>query len=184
MIRRKTGQMEQDFTAYEYKTVRAESESLSLLLDAYESFGWQLDERISDLDLSGDGASILRLRRDRKIMNQMELTRLQRNFEGCMEEITQLEKEKTKTATAAAIAVGIIGTAFLAGATFAVTAAQPLIVLCVILAVPGFLGWILPYFIYQRLKKKKTEEMNRLIGKKQDEISELMQKGHLLLHDL
>ena len=84
-------------------------------------------------------------------------------------------------ATAAAISVGVIGTAFLAGATFAATAAQPRIVLCILLAVPGFLGWILPYFVFQRVKRKKTAEMDLLIEKKYDEISELMRKGHALL---
>lgn len=171
--------MKQDFIAYEYKNIKAEGESLSLYLDAYESFGWQPDERFPDL--SGAGEGMLRLKRDRKIVNRMELTRLQRNFEGCMGEIAQLEKEKTRIATAVSVAVGIIGTAFMAGATFAVTAAEPLIVLCIILAVPGFLGWILPYFIYQRIKKKKTADMNLLIKKKYDEIGELMRKGHALL---
>ena len=171
--------MKQEFTAYEYKSVRVESDMLCLYLDAYESFGWQADERFSAL--AGDGTGTLRLKRDRKIMNRMELTRLQRNFEGCMEEIAQLEERKTAGATAAAISVGVIGTAFLAGATFAATAAQPRIVLCILLAVPGFLGWILPYFVFQRVKRKKTAEMDLLIEKKYDEIGELMRKGHALL---
>ena len=171
--------MKQEFIAYDYKKVKVQAASLSLYLDGYESFGWQLDERISNL--SGDGAALLRLKRDRKIMNKMELTRLERNFEGCMDEIAQLEGQKTWSATMVSIIIGIIGTAFLAGATFAAVAADPLIVLCVILAIPGFLGWILPYFIYQRIKKKKTAQMDVLIEKKYDEIDELMQKGNALL---
>ena len=138
-----------------------------------------MDERLSDL--SGDGFLTLQLKRDRKIMNRMELTRLQRNFEGCMEEIAMLEKEKTRTATVVSVAVGIVGTAFLAGATFAVTAAQPMILLCILLAVPGFLGWILPYFLYRYIAEKKTKTILPMIEKKHDEIGELMKKGHALL---
>ena len=171
--------MEQDFVGYEYKNVRVSSEQLSLYMDAYECFGWRMDDRFSEL--SGDGFLTLRLKRDLKIMNRMELTRLQRNFEGCMEEIAMLEKEKTRTATAVSIAVGIVGTAFLAGATFAVTAAQPMILLCIFLAVPGFSGWILPYFLYRHIVKKKTKAVLPMIEKKHDEIGELMKKGHALL---
>ena len=171
--------MESDYTGYEYKKVKVSSGQLALYADAYECFGWQMDERLSDL--SADGLITLRLKRSRKIMNKMELTRLERNFEGCMEEIAQLEKEKTKTARFVSFAVGIIGTAFLAGATFAVTAAQPRILLCIILAVPGFAGWILPHFLYRHIEKKKTAAIEPLIDKKYDEIDELMKKGHALL---
>ena len=84
------------------------------------------------------------MKRDRKIINKMELTRLQRNFEAYVEEIRHLEKEKTSLPSIVAITTGIIGTAFIAGSTFAVTANPPHIVLCILLAIPGFLGWILP----------------------------------------
>ena len=171
--------MEQDFAGYEYKRIKIPGDQLALYLDAYESFGWQMDERLSDL--SGDGLLTLQLKRDRKIMNRMELTRLQRNFEGCMEEIAMLEKEKTRTATFVSIADGIVGTAFLAGATFAVTAPEPRILLCILLAVPGFLGWILPYFLYKYIAEKKTKAILPMIEKKNDEIGELMKKGHALL---
>ena len=171
--------MDQDFVGYDYKTVQVPGEKLSLYMDAYECFGWCMDDRFSEL--SGDGLLTLRLKRDRKIMNKMELTRLQRNFEGCMEEIAMLEKGKTWTATFTAILVGIAGTAFLAGATFAVTAAEPRILLCILLAIPGIAGWILPCFIYRYIEKKKTEEILPLIDKKYDEIDELMKKGHALL---
>ena len=171
--------MESDYTGYEYKKVKIPSGQLALYTDAYECFGWQMDERLSDL--SSDGLITLRLKRARKIMNKMELTRLERNFEGCMEDIAQLEREKTKTARFVSFAAGIIGTAFLAEATFAVTAAQPRILLCIILAVPGFAGWILPHFLYRHIVKKKTAAIEPLIDKKYDEIDELMKKGHALL---
>ena len=171
--------MEQDFTGYEYKRIKVSGKQAALYLDAYECFGWQMDERLSDL--SGDGLLTLQLKRDRKLMNRMELTRLQRNFEGCMEEITMLEQEKTRTATAVSIAVGIVGMAFLAGSTFAVTASEPIILLCILLAIPGFAGWILPYFLYRHIVRKKTEDILPMIEKKHDEIGELMKKGHALL---
>lgn len=73
----------------------------------------------------------LRLKRDRKIVNKTELTRLQRNFEACVREIQSLENSKTSKATIWALAAGVIGTAFIACSTFAVTAVPPKI-LCVL----------------------------------------------------
>lgn len=126
--------------------------------------------------------ALVRLKRDRKIINKAELTRLQRNFEACASEIEALERSKTAKATAAAIALGILGTAFMAGSVFAVTAQPPLIALCIILAVPAFAGWILPYFLYKNIVKTQTEKITPLIEKKYDEIYEICEKGNSLLH--
>ena len=107
---------------------------------------------------------------------------MQRNFEACVREIEELEKRKTSAAAAAAIATGVAGTAFMAASTFAVTAQQPHILLCAILAVPGFIGWILPYFLYKRMAEAKAEEISPLIEEKYDEIYEICEKGNRLLH--
>lgn len=125
---------------------------------------------------------VIRLRRDRKILNKAELTRLQRNFEACVTQIQTLEKRKTSTATVYALILGIIGTAFMAGATFAVTAQSPNIVLCIILAVPGFLGWILPYFLFRTVQRRETERITPLVEEKYDEIYEICEKGNKLLY--
>lgn len=62
--------------------------AVSLYMDAYKSFGWEpggtenspkartVAERI-----------VLKFKRDRKILNKAELTRLQRNFDACVNEI-------------------------------------------------------------------------------------------------
>ena len=171
--------MERDFVSYDYKTVKVSEDALGFYLDAYESFGWQADERITNFQ--AEGTVQLYLKRDRNVPNKMELTRLQRNFEGCMEEVADLEKEKSRTATGVSITVGVIGTAFIAGSVFAVTASPPIVWLCVMLAVPGFIGWAAPYFLYRGIKKRKTEQVNLLIEKKYDEITGLMEKGHSLL---
>lgn len=180
------GRRKKEFVAYEYKEVTAESSRASFLADGYECFGWEVDK-----NLSGDGGNrnlpnqkktIIRLKRNRKILNKMELTRLQRNFEACIREIEALEHAKTSAAVIAAISVGVIGTAFMAGAVFAVTAQPPQIILCILLAIPAFLGWIFPYFIYKRMVKKQTEKLAPLIEEKYDEIYEICEKGNKLLY--
>ena len=179
------------YVGYEYKEVKTDSAQASFLIDGYVNFGWQVDTNISGIGreegtkTSGHAAFdkvVIRLKRDRRIINKAELTRLQRNFEACVREIKELEKKKTSAATAAAIAVGVAGTMFMAGSTFAVTAQPPHIMLCAILAVPGLIGWILPYFLYRRMTKAKTEEISPLIEDKYDEIYEICEKGSRLLH--
>ncbi len=174
-----------NFIAYEYKEIFAKSSQVSFLMDAYENFGWEPDENLSGNNMNvypGHGDRlVIRLKRNRKIINKTELTRLQRNFEACVDEIQALEKSKTSMATMWALIAGIAGTAFMAGSTFAVTAQPPHILLCIILAVPGFLGWIIPFFLYKKISWKQSQKITPLIEEKYNEIYELCEKGNKLL---
>ena len=168
-----------NFTSYEYKEVTVRSEQASFYLDCYESFGWQQDENFPPQESGGSVA--LKLKRDRKLVNKTELTRLQRNFEASMEEIDALEHSKTSVATIWTLSIALLGTAFMAGAVFAVTAEPPRITLCILLAIPAFAGWIAPYFVYRKLREKKTRQVTPFIEEKIEEIYEMCEKGHSLL---
>ena len=174
-----TAANERPYIGYEYKKLTIPTEKVSQYLDCYESFGWEVDDNIP-LN-TGGAVTTLNLKRDRKIINKAELTRLQRHFEACDAEIRKLEAAKTSTATMAALVTGIVGTAFMAGSVFAVTHEPPIIWLCIVLAVPGFLGWILPLFLYRSLKARKEIALQPLLEAKQDEIYEVCEKGHALL---
>jgi len=175
-----------DFIGYEYKEIAAESKKISFLIDGYENFGWEIDEKIAGINenvsLPYQSKIVVRLKRDRKIINKAELTRLQRNFEACLDEIDKLEGGRTTAAMMYALIVGILGTAFMAGATFAVTTQPPHIILCILLAIPGFIGWIIPYYIYKRMTEKQTEKITPLIEEKYDEIYEIFEKGNRLIN--
>ena len=123
----------------------------------------------------------LSLKRDRKIINKAELTRLQRNLEACVAEISHLERSRQSAATMWALIVGVIGTAFMAGSVFAVTHEPPIIWLCILLAIPAFIGWITPYFLYRSIEARHTAKIQPMIEAKQEEIYELCEKGHNLL---
>ena len=111
----------------------------------------------------------------------MELTRLQRNFESCAHEIEVLEREKTRLPMIQSLTVGMIGTEFMAGATFAAVHEPPLVVLCILLAIPAFSGWIAPYFLYRYMVEKKKKKLDPLIDDQLEEIYSICQKGHALL---
>lgn len=168
-----------DFNRYEYKEVTVKGENRSLYLDCYENFGWFADENVPAREKSNQW--ILNLKRDRKIVNKAELTRLQRHFEACIAEIAALEKLKTRRAALWAGGIGTAGTVCMAGSTFAVTATPPLVWLCGVLAVPGFAGWILPYFMFKRIAAKQKKKLEPLIEAKYEEIYGICQKGHSLL---
>lgn len=167
------------YIGYEYKELITDSSKVSRYLDGYTNFGWIPDENMKQT--KEVGKVMLRLKRDRKIMNKTELTRLQRHFEDCMNQIETLEKSRTSQASVAAMVIGIIGTAFMAGSTFAVTNEPPIIWLCILLAIPGFIGWIIPHFAYKAMVRKRTEIVTPLIEDKYDEIYEICEKGSRLL---
>lgn len=181
-----TGREQKGFVGYEYKEIVTDNSRLSLLLDGYESFGWEEDGRLAESAAvrtrTLQQRTVLRMKRNRKLVNKVELTRLERNFEACVDEIGKLEKAKTSLASMYAIIVGVIGTAFMAGSVFAVTAQPPHYILCILLAVPGFLGWILPHFLYRKIAGKQTEKITPLIEAKYDEIYEICEKGNKLLY--
>lgn len=168
-----------NFIGYDYKETTVETEYVSMYLDCYENFGWTTDENRPSV--KGLHHTTIYLKRDRHIINKTELTRLQRHFEACANEIRALENSKASSATMWSLVVGIIGTAFMAGSVFAVTHEPPMILLCILLAIPAFTGWILPYFIYKYVFRKRSRKVEPLIAAKQDEIYEVCEKGHFLL---
>lgn len=176
---------QRNYVGYEYKEIVADEQWIPLLLDGYENFGWEVNDSLPGGRVGTSGHSrrtVIRLKRDRKILNKAELTRLQRNFEACVSQIQTLEQSKTSAATAYAIVLGMVGTAFIAGSVFAVTAQPPRFILSVLLAVPGFLGWIFPHFLYRKMAAKQTEKITPFIEAKYDEIYEICERGNRLLY--
>jgi hypothetical protein len=53
--------------------------------------------------------------------------------------------------------------------------------LMVILAIPGFLGWLFPYFCYTGIKAKRTQSTTPLIDKQYDAVYDLCEKAHVIL---
>lgn len=165
------------FVGYEYKDVTVKRAMESVVADGYENFGWKLEG--TSVPIQSIGSVTMKFKRDRKIRNKAELSRLQRQFDAAVAEIDRLEVSKVVGASAAAYGVGIVGAAFMAGSVFAVTGGA--VPLSIVLAVPAFVGWILPYFLYNNLRRKKTDQVAPLIDQKHDEIYELCEKANGLL---
>lgn len=186
------GSTKADYVGYEYREISVPREHVSLCLDSYPCFGWEVDPNHAQAGRRNNSALpavpgpkdtvTLYFRRVRSISNKAELTRLQRNFDGCIAELGALEQSKTTLGMVASLTVGLLGTAFIAGSTFSVVSTPPMIWLTILLAIPGFLGWIVPYFLYRAIVRRKTAQIEPLMEQKYDEINNICQKGCRLLH--
>jgi hypothetical protein len=163
----------ESFIGYEYRDVTVSQKMQPVYADGYASFGWTLES--AAIPVHRVGAVTLKIKRDRKIRNKAELSRLQRQFEGCTEAIESLENSKIIGASAVAYLTGIAGTVAMAGSVFAYL--DRMIVISIILAVPAFAGWIAPYFCYQTISKRKSSRVNPIIEQKYDEIYEVCKKA-------
>lgn len=166
-----------DFVGYEYKDITIRRNMESVYEDGYSNFGWVLNGTAESP--KGMTYVTLKFKRDCKARTNGELNRLQRQFDGCVAEIIMLERSKVLIASTVAYVIGIIGSAFIAGSTFAYNAGS--LSLSTILAVPGFVGWIIPYLCFRAIVKKKSARVTPLIDQKYDEIYNLGKKGSLLL---
>ncbi|MBY9079347.1 hypothetical protein KIH86_18840 [Paenibacillus sp. HN-1] len=168
---------EHQFVGYEYKDITVKSSMESVYTDGYPHFGWMLEG--TSTPSHPIGSVTLKFKRDRKIRNKAELTRLERQFGACVSEIETLERSKVIGASAIAYVIGLIGTAFMAGSVFAYL--DDMLTLSIILAIPGFIGWIIPYLSYRSIHNKKTAKLTPLIDQKYDEIYKVCEKGNELL---
>ncbi len=167
------------FIGYEYQEISVKNEMSSVCADGYANFGWKLED--SSFALGRPEYVVMKYKLNRKIRNKTELTRLQRQFDSIVSDIISLESSKRLKASIIAYTVGIVGTAFMAGSVFSVTAG--LILPCIILAIPAFVGWILPYFLYRSIEKDKTASVAPLIDSKYDELYTICEKANDLLDE-
>ena len=165
-----------DFIGYEYKDISVKTKYESLYIDGYNNFGWNLE----DIRPSRNYAEIvLKLKRDRKIRNKTELTRLQRQFDACAAEINKMENSKLFLPNAAAYGLGLVGCALMTGAVFSFLGGM--IALSILAGIPAIAAWVAPNFLYNHLLHKKSLEIDPLIEEKYDEIYEVCEKANSLL---
>jgi len=158
----------------EYIDVNVKQNLVQLCSNCYKELGWHVINTSSGIDLV-----TIKMQRDRKIKNRAALCDLQRKCEGALTSIEKLERTKTGKATAISLGIGIIGTAFMASSVFAYLASM--IPLCIILAIPAFVGWALPYFFYKKIYNETSTKANVMIDHNYDVIYDSCEKASHLL---
>lgn len=167
------------YIGYEYHEISIKQQKASRYLDGMQNFGWEVDDNFPITQQNGEVT--LHLKRNKKILNKMELTRLQNHFEANMREIELMEKRTGDIPAIAAFGVGAMGTICMTISTFAMTHKPPMIGLSIMFAVPGFIGWGMPVFLYKKIKNKKVRELSPYLEQKYVEIDKICEKGRLLL---
>ena len=165
------------YIGYEYQDQTVNDKMVPLYLDSYPYFGWKLEDKVRPL--AGVSKTTMKFKRNRHLANKVELTRLQRRFDADVKDIETMEQSKVLTASMVAYTIGVVGCAFLAGSVFAFLGG--LIPLCIILAIPGFVGWIIPYWCYKALGRKKSAEVQPFIEQKYEDIYAVCERAHALL---
>mgnify|MGYP001260805839 CR=1 FL=1 len=156
------------FVEYDYVKVPLKAGLESFERDGYRAFGWEESEK----DRSFGNLS---LKRRRDVPRKNELVRLQRQYEGSLNDIENMEKSKKQASTVAALTTGILGAAFMALSVFSMLGSH--VVLMIIFGVIGLLLWGFSYPAYRTAGKKKTEKVTPLIDKKYDEAFDICKKA-------
>ncbi|MBU3156569.1 hypothetical protein [Clostridium estertheticum] len=162
------------FIMNEYIDVNVNQNLVQLCSDCYKELGWNIINTSSAVN-----SVSIKMQRDRKIKNRVALCDLQRKCEEAFTSIEKLERTKTSKAMLISLGIGIIGTAFMAGSVFAYLASM--VLFSIILAIPAFIGWTLPYFFYKKIYKETGTKVNVMIEHNYDTIYDLCKKASHLL---
>lgn len=166
-----------DYVAYEYTTIQVDRELEPLYRDTYRNFGWTVEGYGSGVP--SINTVTLKLKRDRRILNRQDVQKLQRTAEAALATIASLEHSKGTAPMAAAIGAGIVGSAFLAGSIFAITA--NLWLLGIPLGIVGLAGWAAGYFLHGRVKADRVAKVAPLIDREYDTIDAAGEQASRLL---
>jgi len=177
-----------DFIAYEYLSLKIKEDVVPMYIDCYENFGWQVitSESNSNKDyyINHNQNEInkinIKFKRDRKIKHKNELNNLQRKMEISLSNIEEMKKDPANKGLVASMTIGLIGTIFMALSVFSITATNPLIIPCIIFGFFGIIGWILPFFVYKDIKKKKETENSTLIDEEYNTLYGLCEQASKL----
>jgi len=166
-----------NYIGYEYINITVWFNMELFYKDNYPCFGWILEKESTPLP--GSPIVELRFKRNRKIRNRAELTRLQNQFDFMVRKIARLERARTSMATALSITIALAGTAFITLSVFAYlgNVMWP----CVLFAIPGFVGLVIPYSCFKMICRKNSEQIKPLIEKNYGDIYKVCEKAHVLL---
>ncbi|MBQ9072405.1 MAG: hypothetical protein IJY25_04540 [Bacilli bacterium] len=180
-----------DFVAYEYLSINVKSEKEPLYIDCYENFGWILinnsalvdneDYYINNSNTNDNKLINLKFKRDRRIKNKVKLLSLQRKLETSLKELEKLEREPVIVGATYAMIIGVIGTIFMALSVFSITASNPLYIPGILFGIVGILGWVIPYFIFLKIKGNKEQENTALIEEQYNTIYDSCEQARKLI---
>jgi len=195
----------ENFVGYEYKTVNATSDSAGMYIDCMENFGWSLVENdgydvqdlLSNLNPVNLGRNIasaaqtfgetadaapamtLKFKRDRRIENKQQLDKLEREYEAALSAISKVERKNSAQTMGVSLGTGIIGAVFVGLAVYNFISSN--VVLGVVFAVIGAIGWTIGFFSNRKVGNKKSAQTEPYIQEQMNIVYDVCEKAHALL---
>lgn len=155
--------MKEEYIAYEYLSINVKDDLEPMYIDCYENFGWIPINNNGKKDYyinSNPRQNLvnIKFKRNRKIKNKEKLDSLQKKCEEAFKVASKLEKEPNSKGTMYSLIVSFIATVFLTISTFAVTGEKVIWFPAILCGAIGIVGWIIPYFVYKKVKEKRESE--------------------------
>ena len=152
---------EKQFIGYEYQERVVEKKYEPVYLDAYPNFGWVIDQHHKSTQNPNN--IMLHMKRNRDLVNRIEIKRLENKFQATMNEIIKIEKRNQLIPTIQACLVGLFGTALIVGAFFIHNVSSL-------------------YLIYKTQFEKRTHHNQDSVESKYDAIYDLTKRAHQLCY--
>ena len=197
---------EENFVAYEYKNVNVKRNSMEQYIDCMENFGWTLVDGdgynaqalLSNLNPVNLGMNIanfaqtigdtsaddsvpvtLQFKRDRRIENKQQLDKLEKEYVEALSAIDRIERKNSAQTMGVSLGTGIVGAVFVGLSVYNFVASN--IVLGVVFAVIGAIGWTIGFFSNRKVGSKKSTQAEPHVQEQLDIVYSACEKAHALL---
>jgi len=159
-------------TDHEYKTMLVGVDVMELCIAGYQLLGWILIE--TSPPMVGNNEMMLTFCKAKKTVDNPDLVRLNKRLDSYIGQLNYMERVRRWAAVYFSVFMCVIGTGTYYIGIRALMIGR--IEIMLLLFVYGTLQMIFSSFLYQYIRRRKTEEMNNLIVQKRAEIKELMEQ--------
>ena len=167
---------------YDYKTVRVNRTMEAMLTDAYQNLGWELtNTTMAEGSLTNVNVSF---KRNRKIENKMELTKLQEKVDNILANIENLQTKKKNAGVVEGISTGVVGALIFGGGmsmSMLNTASVGLLVGGIAVGIVGIAVGLLGWLVFKKINKKKNTKIQPILESEFDKLADVCEQAHGLI---
>lgn len=167
---------------YDYKTIKVKREYETIVCDAYENLGWEL----TNTSASENSLFYINLsfKRNRKIENKMELTKLQEKVDNILANIENLQTKKKNAGVVEGISTDVVGALIFGGGmsmSMLNTASVGLLVGGIAVGIVGITVGLLGWLVFKKINKKKNTKIQPILESEFDKLADVCEQAHGLI---
>lgn len=167
---------------YDYKTIKVKREYETIVCDAYENLGWEL----TNTSASENSLFYINLsfKRNRKIENKMELTKLQEKVDNILANIENLQTKKKNAGVVEGISTGVVGALIFGGGmsmSMLNTASVGLLVGGIAIGIVGIAVGLLGWLVFKKINKKKNTKIQPILESEFDKLADVCEQAYGLI---